>query len=72
MLPSDSIIGLSSIGSIVFSYADEYSDENLIDSEIANDFESAETNDDFADFDDDMDLYGDYDNDDETSLDMPL
>lgn len=72
MLPPDNLLSLTGLGSIVFSYSDEYSDENLSSSEIADDFERAETDDDFADFDDDEDLYGDYDSDEDSSLDLPL
>ena len=75
MLPSDNLLSLTGLGSIVFSYSDEYSDENLsnneINSHLASDFEDAETQDDFAEFDDEQDLYGDYDSD-EDSSDLPL
>lgn len=48
---------------IPFSYKNEYSDEQTSSFLHADDFEAAETYDDFAEFDDDQDLYGDYDSD---------
>lgn len=50
---------------IAFSYTDEYSDEQNSTLLHADDFEAAETYDDFAEFDDDQDLYGDYDSEEE-------
>lgn len=61
------LLGTASFGSVVFSYTDEYSDEKLAEEYEKSDFEDAETTDDFADFDDDIDLYGNdtEDNDEE-------
>ncbi|MCR5613083.1 hypothetical protein [Treponema sp.] len=67
MFSTDSFLGLSSLGSIVFSYADEYSDEKITNEMVASDFEDAETDDDFASFDDDADLYSDFDCEDDFS-----
>lgn len=49
---------------IKFSYTDEYSDENLLTASFT-DFEDAETDDDFSNFDEDDILYGSFDADDE-------
>ncbi|MBQ0162080.1 MAG: hypothetical protein KBS84_02830 [Treponema sp.] len=58
MFSVNDLLGAVSFGSVVFSYTDEYSDEKLAEEYEKSDFEDAETVDDFADFDDDADLYG--------------
>lgn len=58
MFSVNDLLGAVSFGSVVFSYTDEYSDEKLAEEYETSDFEDAETTDDFADFDDDADLYG--------------
>lgn len=43
---------------ILFSYSEEYSDETNLDKSIWNDFEQAESIDDFQEIDDDTNLKG--------------
>ncbi len=43
---------------ILFSYSEEYSDETNLDKSIWNDFEQAESIDDFQEIDDDTTLKG--------------
>lgn len=43
---------------IFFSYSEEYSDETNLDKSIWNDFEQAESIDDFQEIDDDTNLKG--------------
>ncbi|MBQ0002403.1 MAG: hypothetical protein KBT21_02580 [Treponema sp.] len=59
MFSVNDFFGSSSLVSIAFSYTDEYSDEKLAEEYEKSDFENAETDDDFAEFDDSDEFFVD-------------